>query len=62
MVIKLKALLECYKDLEEFKEQLEARPLMVKLFYLFVPNNWLRMHGYPMHKRKKNVSRNRTIR
>lgn len=29
--------------------------------YLYIPNNWLRHHGYPMHKRKKNVSRNRAI-
>lgn len=20
--------------------------------YMFVPNNWLKMHGYPMHKRR----------
>lgn len=24
-----------------------------KFIYLFIPNNWLRMHGYPLRKRKK---------
>ena len=24
----------------------------VGLLALFIPNNWLKMHGYPMHRRR----------
>lgn len=61
MPIKLKALLEYDEAYTEFAEQIGARPWMLRMLYLFVPNNWLRMRGYPMHKRKKNVSRNRAV-
>lgn len=26
---------------------------LVKLFYIFIPNNWLKMHGYPKRRRQK---------